>query len=117
MRVLLMTDKAELALLLDYYGAFLTERQRQLLEMSADEDMSLAEISAEVGVSRQAVRDSLQKASAQLRLFESGLGLVSRDRALRQIAERLEAAIASGSGEELLSAAQAAAEGLRAAIK
>ncbi|MBQ1818116.1 MAG: HTH domain-containing protein [Clostridia bacterium] len=112
-----MTDKAELVLLLDYYGGFLTERQRQLLEMSADEDMSLAEIAQEVGISRQAVRDSLQKASAQLHGFEEGLGLVSRDMQLRALADRLEAALSGGDPAEITRAAAAAAAGLRAAVK
>lgn len=112
-----MTDKAELVLLLDYYGVFLTERQRQLLEMSADEDMSLAEIAQEVGISRQAVRDSLQKASAQLRGFEQGLGLVSRDMQLRALADRLESALADGDPVKIARAASAAAAGLRAAVK
>ncbi|MBO6062086.1 MAG: HTH domain-containing protein [Clostridia bacterium] len=112
-----MTDKAELALLLDYYGAFLTERQRQLLEMSADEDMSLAEISAEVGVSRQAVRDSISKASRQLREFESELGLVGRDKRLRALAETLESAVLSGDPREVAIAAERAANELRAQIR
>ncbi|MCR5809156.1 MAG: hypothetical protein K6G56_06295 [Clostridiales bacterium] len=87
-----MTDKAELSLLLDYYGAFLTERQRELLRMSADEDMSLSEIAEEVGVSRQGVRDCLNKASRQLREFEAGLSLVEHDMKLRAVLSELESA-------------------------
>ncbi len=84
-----MTDKAELSILLDYYGAFLTERQYELSCMSADEDMSLSEIAEQVGISRQAVRDSLSKASAQLHEFEDRLHYAEHDRLLRGIAELL----------------------------
>ncbi len=84
-----MTDKAELSLLLDYYGAFLTDRQRELTRMSADDDMSLSEIAEQVGISRQAVRDSLSKASDQLRRMESEIGAIARDMRLRSVTEEL----------------------------
>ena len=87
-----MTDKAELSLLLDYYGSFLTTRQAELTRMSADDDMSLAEIAEQVGVSRQAVRDSLKKASDQLLSMEESLGLIHRDMQLRKVISKLEAA-------------------------
>ena len=33
-------DKLELSLLLDYYGSFLTEKQRDIICLWVDEDMS-----------------------------------------------------------------------------
>ena len=78
-----MLDKAAASLMLDYYGPFLTQRQAELMRMSADEDMSLSEIAEQVGVSRQAVRDHLSKASKELELMEERL-------------QRLEDSIASG---------------------
>lgn len=91
-----MLDKAAASLMLDYYGPFLTQRQAELMRMSADEDMSLSEIAEQVGVSRQAVRDHLSKASKELELMEERLGLVRRDRELRAACQRLEDSIASG---------------------
>lgn len=111
-----MTNKPELSLLLDYYGAFLTERQRELMRMSADEDMSLSEIAEEVGVSRQGVRDCLNKASRQLHEFESGLGLIERDLKLRAILESLEAA-EGGDTETVKAALEIAAERIRTIIR
>ena len=96
-----MTDKAELALLIDYYGAFLTERQREFARMSSDEDMSLAEIAEQAGVSRQAVRDSLAKAANQLRSFEQRLGLLERDRRLKAIAEELKSSLQTEDPNEI----------------
>lgn len=91
-----MLGKAESSLLLDYYGSFLTERQSELMRMSADEDMSLSEIAEQVGVSRQAVRDHLAKASKELELLEERLGLAARDRELMEVCRRLEAAAEGG---------------------
>ena len=107
-----MTDKALLALLLDYYGAFLTERQREFAAMSADEDMSLAEIAERAGVSRQAVRDSLSKATEQLRSFEEKLRLVERDRKLRAVEEELRNALELNDNTEFRGSVASAAEKL-----
>ena len=91
-----MLDKASTSLMLDYYGSFLTERQAELMRMSADEDMSLSEIAEQVGVSRQAVRDHLFKASKELELMEERLGLVKRDRELLAACIKLEEALSAG---------------------
>lgn len=112
-----MTEKTDLALLLDYYGEFLTPRQRELMQMSADEDMSLSEIAEVVGVSRQGVRDSLAKASRQLTEMESKLGLAERDKRLRSIAESLMDAAASGSCSEIKLACGKAGKEILSVIK
>ena len=112
-----MTEKAELSLLLDYYSSFLTERQRELMRLSADEDMSLKEIADEVGVSRQGVRDCLAKASAQLAELENKLGLIERDKQLRTVLSKLESAGRAGSPEEMRAAVESAAQDIRAIIK
>ena len=95
-----MKDKAELSLLLDYYGAFLTEKQREFMSMSAEEDMSLAEIGEAMGVSRQCVRNGLVTAKEKLEGFEEKLGSIERDRELYALVSRLEdAARREGSAE------------------
>ena len=109
-----MTDKAELSLLLDYYGAFLTERQREITRMNADLDMSLSEIADEIGVSRQAVRDHLARAAAELEGCEAKLGLAKRDIELRRIAEKLKGACENESAEMLRKRALEAAESILA---
>ena len=71
-----------LGLLLDWYGALLTERQRATLEQSLNEDCSLAEIAEREGVSRQAVRDAILRGEDQLEQYEAKLGFLARDMAL-----------------------------------
>ena len=112
-----MRSKAELSLLLDYYGGFLTERRRELMRMSADEDMSLSEIAEVAGVSRQSVRDSIVKGGDELMRYEQQLGLIGRDRALRGIADMLADAKGLDSAEELKKTVGLASERLNALIK
>lgn len=74
-----MQDKLELSMLLDYYGAFLTDNRRELLSLSVNEDLSLGEIAELKGISRQGVRDALIHGERQLYDMENKLGLVARD--------------------------------------
>lgn len=74
-----MQDKLELSLLLDYYGAFLTDNRRELLGLSVNEDLSLGEIAELKRISRQGVRDALMHGERQLYDMENKLGLVARD--------------------------------------
>ena len=61
--------------LLDFYGEVLSERKRLVLDMYYNEDFSLSEISEEIGISRQGVRDLIKKAEEELCFFETKLGL------------------------------------------
>ncbi|MGI6150509.1 MAG: YlxM family DNA-binding protein [Christensenellales bacterium] len=66
------------SLLLDFYGPFLTDRQREYMDLYLNSDYSLGEIAEHYGVSRQAVRDSLVRAQAQLADVDAKLGLMKR---------------------------------------
>ncbi|MBQ7669551.1 MAG: winged helix-turn-helix transcriptional regulator [Clostridia bacterium] len=66
------------SLLLDFYGDILSEHKRGIMEMYYDEDMSLAEISEQVGISRQAVREIIKKSESELSNLENTLGLVKK---------------------------------------
>ena len=86
-------DAFEMALLLDYYGGMLTDKQKECFDMRYNQDLSLAEIGQELGVSRQAVCDNLTRTEALLRRMEENIGCVKRDRLVRKAArEILEAA-------------------------
>lgn len=71
-----MDKKVYLSMLLDYYGKLLTEKQRIIINLWLNEDLTLGEISQELGISRQGVHDFVKKAEEQLNYFEERLGLV-----------------------------------------
>ena len=68
----------ELGYLLDFYGELLSERKRTVMEMYYNEDLSLAEIAAEIGISRQGARDIIKKSEEELFFFEEKLGLAQK---------------------------------------
>ena len=82
-------DAFEMALLLDYYGGMLTDKQKECFDMRYNQDLSLAEIGQELGVSRQAVCDNLSRTEALLRRMEENIGCVKRDMMMRKAAEEI----------------------------
>ena len=80
----------EFSVLLDYYGAVLTDKQRAILTEYYDEDLSLAEIAENYGITRQGVRDAIKHGEATLTDMESRLGYARREGAQRADLERLE---------------------------
>ena len=67
--------KLKIACLLDFYGDVLSERKQEVLSLYYNEDLSLAEIAEEIGISRQGVRDLIKKAEEELLFLEEKLGL------------------------------------------
>ena len=111
-------DALEMALLLDYYGGMLTEKQRDCFDMRYNQDLSLGEIADTLGVSRQAVCDNLTRTEATLRRMEENIGCVKRDIAVRKAAREIleAAAVLDASSDPAVSALArritAAAQGL-----
>ena len=88
-------DALEMTLLFDYYGSMLTDKQRECFDMRYNQDLSLGEIGEILGVSRQAVNDTLNRTEALLRRMEENIGCVKRDRLIRKsMQEILDAAAA-----------------------
>ena len=54
-----LRKKVDLAFLSAFYGGLLTEKQRRVLSLHCEEDLSLGEIAADVGISRQAVHETM----------------------------------------------------------
>ena len=73
-----ISRKIELAWLTAFYGGMLTEKQRLVLQLHCEEDMSLGEIAQEAGVSRQGVHDMLTRAAGKLFDMEEKLGMAAR---------------------------------------
>ena len=105
----------EIGFLLDFYGEVLSERKRTVLDYYYNDDLSLAEIAEEIGISRQGVRELIKKAEEELRFYEEKLGLAERFRNTQASAERLLGLLeAASTDERIQEAARELAETVRA---
>ncbi len=73
-----MAKNYDMAVLMDFYGEMLTEKQRSFLEYYYNDDLSLSEIAENEGITRQGVRDAIKRAETQLRDMENRLGVAKR---------------------------------------
>ncbi|MGN0468741.1 MAG: YlxM family DNA-binding protein [Acutalibacteraceae bacterium] len=73
-----MAKNLEVIMLFDIYGEMLTQKQRDFISYYYDDDLSLAEIAENEGITRQGVRDAIKRAENQLYDFEKHLGLKKR---------------------------------------
>jgi predicted DNA-binding protein YlxM (UPF0122 family) len=82
-------------LLLDVYGALLTDHQREACHLYFDEDWSYAEISERFGCTRSGAHDLVSRATAHLEDLEARLGhaaeLDRRDEVEAELRRRLRA--------------------------
>ncbi len=93
-------DDVQMLLLFDYYGELLTERQRMCFDLKYNQDLSLAEIAQELGVSRQGVFDNITRAEAHLVNMEEKTGCVRRLLQCRKAVENVLAVTAKLSEHE-----------------
>lgn len=79
--------------LLDFYGGILNDRQREVLTMYYDDDLSLAEIAEITEISRQGVHDLIKRGEAKLTEADEALGLVARFERIKETVYELETKI------------------------
>ncbi len=70
-----MAKDLNYSVLLDIYGALLTDKQRQIMELYYNDDLSLGEIAADLGISRQGVHDAVKKGCEALDEYDEKLGI------------------------------------------
>lgn len=80
-------ERVKVAILVKYYGALLTEKQQIILSMYVDNNLSYAEVSEELNISRQAVKDALDKAYETLINAENKLHFIERDNKIKEFIE------------------------------
>ena len=83
-----------MTMLYDFYGELLTERQKEFFDLYYNEDLSLAEIAENAGISRQGVRDVIVRAEAVMQEVEDRTGIIKRFEAQRPHLDAIEAAAA-----------------------
>ena len=79
-----------LAFLLDFYGEALDSHTKDIMKAYYEDDLSLAEIAEDEGISRQGVRHIIKKGEEQLEFLENALKLSKRNEELRAAAVSLE---------------------------
>ena len=81
-----------MTMLFDFYGELLTDRQKEFFDLYYNEDLSLAEIAENAGISRQGVRDVIVRAEAAMQEVEDKTGIIKRFEAQRPHLDAVEAA-------------------------
>ena len=84
-----MEKNLNVSILLDFYGAMLTEKQREAVEYYYNDDLSLSEIADNQGISRQGVRDVIVRAEAIMTDLEDKTGLMKRFLLMQQQAQAI----------------------------
>ena len=85
-----MAKDLELSYLLDFYGDVLTDKQRDVMEQYYNDDLSLAEIAENFGITRQGVRDSIKRGEGILLDLEEKVGFARRYRDMQDGLTQLE---------------------------
>lgn len=85
----MFTKNMKLSYLLDFYGELLDEHTREIMTAYYNDDLSLAEIAADDGISRQGVRHIVKKGEDELTRYESTLHMAERHTELTACAEKL----------------------------
>ncbi len=88
-----------LSVLRDLYEGLLPPRQREVIAMKLDEDLSLAEMSERLGVSRQACEDALKRAERALLETEERIGMLKRVSRDERCAAQIESLLSRMTGE------------------
>ncbi|HIV85642.1 MAG TPA: DNA-binding protein [Candidatus Monoglobus merdigallinarum] len=88
-----LDKNVKIALLFDFYRNMLTERQAESVDLYYNEDLSLSEIGAHMGITRQGVRDNIKRAENILYETEERLGLAARFLCIKSDLDRIDSII------------------------
>ena len=75
-----MSKDINFVYLFDFYKDMLTDKQAAAIDLYYNEDLSLAEISDQLGITRQGVRDNIKRAEQVMLNLEDKIGAANRHR-------------------------------------
>lgn len=82
-------DRAYICRLIDIYGGALSERRRDMVDLYYNEDLSLAEIGENCGLTRQGVSDYIRRTVAELYALEASLGIYAKSERVMALAAEI----------------------------
>ncbi len=101
-KVIDVEEKLRQTYLFDFYGELLNERQRQVYGDFVCNDLSLSEIAAELGISRQGVADMVKRCERKLSGYEDKLHLVDRFLCIRSEVTQIRRLCGQGTSPECM---------------
>lgn len=96
----ILHKKMEYAKMFSFYSPLLTEKQREIVQLYCEEDLSLSEIALQAGISKQATADAISRSFSRFDALEKKLALVQKFcdlsmdlQSLASVLERLKAKV------------------------
>ena len=83
----------KIAYLIDFYADVLDDHTRDIMKAYYNDDLSLAEIAEDEGISRQGIRHIVKKGEDQLLSLESKLGIAAKHEEILIVGNELSAII------------------------
>ena len=84
-----MSKDLNMTLLFDFYHNMLTDKQADVIDLYYNNDLSLAEISEHLLITRQGVRDIIKRAEMIMKDAEENLGIARRYIIIKNAAEKI----------------------------
>ena len=84
-----MEKRFEISLLFDFYSELLTEKQKDIMDLYFNNDLSLSEIAEINKTSRQAIHDTIKTCEKLLLVYEQKLKLLNKAHKLKEISENI----------------------------
>ena len=88
----------ELSILYDFYGNLLSDRKKQIFNDYILNDLSLAEVAGNEGMSRQGVHDAIKNCEKSLEKYEQALHLAEKYKKASKLCDEI-AEIAESIGD------------------
>lgn len=96
-----MEKNVEVGMLYNIYGKMLTEKQKVLIDLYYNNDLSLREIAEDQSISPQGVRDAIKSAEAALYEYEDKIGLMKLENEIMSKVNKIADGIKKLSNEQL----------------
>lgn len=90
-RGMTVSKNLDISVLFDYYGNMLTEKQRNVIDLYYNQDLSLAEIAEHEKITRQGVRDNIKRGEAYMLELEEALHTAAQSQKLIAMLEEIKA--------------------------